>query len=114
VRERSIREVRCDVIDDDAVAVPLVIPRQKGEAQLAIKDVIIAGRRYVLCHNEADANKDAEARAASYHTRIFTTLTDVIDHQGTARHPAHLPQDRHRHPKATCSSPSSPCSCARN
>jgi hypothetical protein len=27
-------------------------------------DVIIAGRRYVLCHNEADADKDAEARAA--------------------------------------------------
>lgn len=64
VRERSTREVRCDVIDDDDVAVPLVIPRQKGETQLAIKDVIIAGRRYVLCHNEEEANKDAEARAA--------------------------------------------------
>src|SRR5512132_2508045 len=31
VRERSVREVREDVIDDDGVAVPLVIPRQKGQ-----------------------------------------------------------------------------------
>jgi hypothetical protein len=35
VRERSTREVREDVIDDDGVTVPLVIPRQKGETQLA-------------------------------------------------------------------------------
>jgi hypothetical protein len=64
VRERSTREVREDVIDDDGVAVPLVIPRQKGQTQLAIKDVTIAGRRYVLCRSEEEANKDAEARAA--------------------------------------------------
>jgi hypothetical protein len=64
VRERSVREVRENVIDDDGVAVPLVIPRQKGQTQLAIKDVTIAGRRYVLCRNEEEANKDAEARAA--------------------------------------------------
>lgn len=64
VRERAVREVREDVIDDDGVAVPLVIPRQKGQTQLAIKDVTIAGRRYVLCRNEEEANKDAEARAA--------------------------------------------------
>ena len=44
--------------------VPLVIPRQKGQTQLAIKDVTIAGRRYVLCRNEEEANKDVEARAA--------------------------------------------------
>jgi len=64
VRERSTREVREDVIDDDGVAVPLVIPRQKGQTQLAIKDVTIAARRYVLCRNEEEAKKDAEARAA--------------------------------------------------
>jgi hypothetical protein len=64
VRERSTREVREDVIDDDGVAVPLVIPRQKGETQLAIKTVTIGGRRYVLCRNEEEAKKDAEARAA--------------------------------------------------
>jgi hypothetical protein len=64
VRERSTREVREDVIDDDGVTVPLAIPRQKGETQLAIKTVTIGGRRYVLCRNEEEAKKDAEARAA--------------------------------------------------
>src|SRR5512134_1028568 len=64
VRERSTREVREDVIDDDGVTVPLVIPRQKGETQLAIKTVTVGGRRYVLCRNEEEAKKGAEARAA--------------------------------------------------
>jgi transposase len=63
VRERTSREVRDEVIDDDGVAVPLVIPRQKGETQLAVKEVTIAGRRYVICCNEEEAKKDAEARA---------------------------------------------------
>jgi hypothetical protein len=64
VRERTTAEVRTEVIDDDGVAVPLVIPRQKGETQLAIKTVTIGGRRYVLCRNKEEAKKDAEARAA--------------------------------------------------
>ena len=63
VRERSTGEVRNDVMEDDGVAVPLAIPRQKGETQLEIKDVTIASRRYVLCRNEEEASKDAVARA---------------------------------------------------
>jgi len=64
VRERSTVEVRTTVIDDDGVAVPLTIPRQKGETDLAIKEVVVAGRRYVLCRNEEQARKDADTRAA--------------------------------------------------
>jgi Transposase DDE domain len=64
VRERSTVEVRTTVIDDDGVAVPLTIPRQKGETDLAIKDVVVAGRRYVLCRNAEQARKDAETRTA--------------------------------------------------
>ena len=63
VRERSLSEVRRDVIDDDGVAVPLLIPRQKGVTQLEIKDITLSGRRYVVCRNEEEARKDAEARA---------------------------------------------------
>jgi hypothetical protein len=63
VRERSTSEVRNNVIEDDGIAVPLLIPRQKGETQLEIKDITIASRRYVLCRNEQEARKDAEARA---------------------------------------------------
>jgi hypothetical protein len=64
VRERSTKEVRSEVIEDDGVAVPLTIPRQKGETQLAIKETTLNGRRYVLCRNEEEAHKDAERRAA--------------------------------------------------
>jgi Transposase DDE domain len=62
-RERSTSEVREQVLQDNGIAVPLTIPRQKGETQLAIKDVKIAGRRYVVCRNEEEAAKDAAARA---------------------------------------------------
>jgi hypothetical protein len=64
VRERSTKEVRNEVIEDDGVAVPLVIPRQKGETQLAITETTLKGRRYVLCRNEEEARKDADRRAA--------------------------------------------------
>ncbi|HEY2503628.1 MAG TPA: transposase [Mycobacterium sp.] len=64
VRERSTAEVRTTVIDDDDVAVPLTIPRQKGETDLAVKEVVLSGRRYVLCRNEEQARKDAETRTA--------------------------------------------------
>jgi hypothetical protein len=63
-RERSTKEVRETVLHDDGAAVPLTIPRQKGETDLAVKEVKIEGRRYIVCRNEEEARKDAEARAA--------------------------------------------------
>jgi len=63
VRERTSREMRAEIIEDDGLAVPLVIPRQKGESELAIRETTIAGRRYVVCRNQEQAKKDAAARA---------------------------------------------------
>jgi hypothetical protein len=63
-RERSSTEIRKTVLEDDGVAVPLLIPRQKGATELAIKDITVGGRRYVLCRNEEEAKKDAETRVA--------------------------------------------------
>jgi hypothetical protein len=63
VRERTSREVRAEILEDDGLAVPLVIPRQKGETELAVTETTIAGRRYVICRNEEEAKKDAAARA---------------------------------------------------
>jgi len=63
VRERTSREVRTEVIDDDGVSVPLLIPRQKGETELVVRETTIAGRRYIICRNDEEARKDAEARA---------------------------------------------------
>ena len=62
MRERSTKQVRGTVLDDDGVAVPRIIARQKGETELAIRDITVAGRRYVLCRNEEEARKDAETR----------------------------------------------------
>ena len=62
VRERSSKEVRETVLEDEGVAVPLIIPRQKGETELAVKEVPLAGRRYIVCRNEEEARKDAETR----------------------------------------------------
>jgi Transposase DDE domain len=64
VRERSTAEVRTTVLEDDGMAVPLTIPRQKGATDLAVTEVMLAGRRYVLCRNEEQAGKDADTRAA--------------------------------------------------
>jgi len=62
-RERSTKEVRETVLHDDGATVPLTIPRQKGETDLAVKEVKVLGRRYMVCRNEEEARKDAETRA---------------------------------------------------
>lgn len=62
-RERSSTEIRDVVLEDVGVTVPLTIPRQKGETDLAIKEVKVDGRRYIVCRNPEVARKDAEARA---------------------------------------------------
>ena len=43
---------------------PLTIPRQRGETDLAVKEVKVQDRRYIVCRNEEEARKDTEARAA--------------------------------------------------
>ena len=57
VRERTSREVRAEVIEDDGVSVPLLIRRQKGETELAVRETTIAGRRYIICRNDEEARK---------------------------------------------------------
>src|SRR6201993_3461518 len=63
LRARSTREVRAEIMEEDGLAVPLLIPRQKGETELAVRETTIAGRRYVICRNAEEAKKDATARA---------------------------------------------------
>ena len=63
VRERTSREVRTEIIEDDGLTVPLLIPRQKGETELAIRETTIAGRRYVICRKEEAKKTPRRARA---------------------------------------------------
>jgi hypothetical protein len=65
VRERSTKEVRTLVLDDDAPLVPLVVPRQgRADTELEAKAVTLGGRRYIVCRNRAQAIKDAADREA--------------------------------------------------
>jgi hypothetical protein len=64
VRERTDALVRQLVLADEAGFVPLVIARQTGETQLFVKEVRVEGRRYIVCRNEAEAEKDRAERQA--------------------------------------------------
>jgi hypothetical protein len=64
-RERTDKLVRRVVLDDERPFAPLCVPRANGGATLlAMKEVTVEGRRYVVCRNEAEANKDAADRKA--------------------------------------------------
>ena len=64
-RERTDKLVREVVLADDGPFVPIVVPRASGkETELAAKAVTVAGIRYIVCRNEAEATKDAADRQA--------------------------------------------------
>jgi transposase len=61
-RERSDALVRNLVLENDAPFVPLLVQRKAGETQLFVKKVEIEGRRYIVCRNEAEAERDRADR----------------------------------------------------
>jgi hypothetical protein len=63
-RERSSKVIRTAVLDDPAPFTPLLIERARGETQLFVKEVKIDGARYIVCRNEAEAEKDRADRQA--------------------------------------------------
>jgi transposase len=64
-RERSDSLVRDVVLADERAFTPLLVTRAAGqETQLFAKEVPVAGRRYIVCRNEAEAEKDRADRQA--------------------------------------------------
>jgi hypothetical protein len=64
-RERTDSLVRTVVLADERPFTPLCIPHVGGaETQLFVKEVQVEGRRYIVCRNEAEAEKDAADRRA--------------------------------------------------
>jgi hypothetical protein len=64
-RERTDRVVREVVLADDGLFTPLLVERANGaEPQLFAKEVRHAGKRYIVCRNEAEAEKDRADRQA--------------------------------------------------
>ena len=64
VRERSDKLVRELVLDHPAPFVPLVMKKRGKEIEYEAKTVLLAGRRYIVCRNRQEAEKDAADRAS--------------------------------------------------
>ena len=62
MRERTDKLVRELVLDDPAPFVPLVMSKRGKQVDYEAKAVTLAGRRYIVCRNHQEAQKDAEMR----------------------------------------------------
>jgi len=63
-RERSDAVAKAVVLKNTDPFVPLLIERQRGETQLFAEEVKVEGKRYIVCRNEAEAEKDRRDRQA--------------------------------------------------
>ena len=72
-RERTDTLVRTVVLKDSAPFTPLLIERAKGQTQLFVKEVKVDGKRYIVCRNETEAEKDRKDREA-----IVAALQDQL------------------------------------
>ena len=63
-RERSSAVVRRLVLEDEAPLTPLLVNRARGETQLFVKEVRVGAARYILCRNEAEAERERNERQA--------------------------------------------------
>jgi transposase len=64
VRERSDKLVRELVLKDVGPFVPLMMSKRAKQVDYEAKAVLLAGRRYIVCRNHQEAEKDAADRAA--------------------------------------------------
>jgi hypothetical protein len=62
VRERSDKLVRELVLDDPAPFEPFTMKKRGKQADYEAKTVMLAGRRYIVCCNHQEAEKDAADR----------------------------------------------------
>jgi hypothetical protein len=72
VRERTDKLVRELVLNDPAPFVPLVISKRGKQTDYDAKAVTLAGRRYIVCRNHQEAEKDAADR---------TSIVVALEHQ---------------------------------
>jgi transposase len=63
-RERGSAIIRHFVLEDEAPLTPLLVERARGETQLFVKEVKLGAARYVLCRNEAEAERERNERQA--------------------------------------------------
>ena len=64
MRERTDKLVRELALDDPAPFMPLAFSKRGREIDYEAKTVKLAGRRYIVCRNHQEAEKDAADRAS--------------------------------------------------
>jgi hypothetical protein len=64
VRERTDKLVRELVLADPAPFVPLAMSKRGKQIDYEAKAVTLAGRRYIVCRNHQEAQKDAADRVS--------------------------------------------------
>ena len=64
MRERSDKLVRELVLDDPAPFAPLTLTKRGKDTDYEAKTLTLAGRRYIVCRNHQEAEKDAADRAS--------------------------------------------------
>jgi hypothetical protein len=64
VRERTDNLVRKLVLNDSSPFVPLVMSKRGKQVDYEAKAVTLGGRRYIVCRNHQEAEKDAADRAS--------------------------------------------------
>jgi len=76
-RLRAVKEIREEVLARGGRYSEVRGPREKSHdpAPLKVKEVLVEGRRYVVCHNEEQASKDQHDRLA-----ILAKLEDRLRH----------------------------------
>lgn len=62
VRERTDALVRRLVLMDERPFTPLLLTRKRRQVEYGAKEVLVEGRRYIVCRNEAQARADAADR----------------------------------------------------
>ena len=94
-RERGTAVIREIVLKNEMPFVPLLIPgsgpgmRGRGETQLFVKEVTAGGARYIVCRNEAEAEKDRADRqtiVASLEKRLSGGDKALIGNAGHRRY----------------------------
>ena len=52
------------MLEDEAPLTPLLVERARGESQLFVKEVKLGAVRYILCRNEAKAERERNEQQA--------------------------------------------------
>ena len=87
VRERTDKLVRELVLDDPAPFVPLAMKKRGKEIDYQAKT--LAGRRYIVCRNHQEAEKDAADRAsivAALERQLARGDKALVSNTGFRRH----------------------------